>query len=154
MLLPRLSLMVLLIGIGGVPSIVHGQSPDSAAHASDSTGGEIAAVAQRVAGAFSEGNARQLLTPSADRIEISLFGNRTFYSSPQALYVLRKFFRSHAPGRFVVADVMETGTSCFVRGEYEETRRARRHRVYVRLDQPDDADLWALHEVRIDRVSE
>jgi hypothetical protein len=149
MSLPRRSLVLLLILVGGAPSVVWGQASDSLAHAPDSTEG-TSAVAQRVAAAFSEGDANRLLTPSADRIEVSLFGARTFYSSAQALYVLREFFRSHAPRRFRVQDVMETGTSCFVQGEYEQARRARRLQVYVRLGQPEGNELWHLHEIRIE----
>jgi hypothetical protein len=110
-------------------------------------------VVQRVAAAFTDGNAARLLTPSADRVEIALFGARTFYSSAQALYVLREFFRRHAPQRFQVRDVMEAGTSCFVRGEYEQSRRTRQLQVYVRLGQSED-NLWRLHEVRIEAPSE
>jgi len=154
MSIPKLLVVLLMIGVVAPPPLVRGQPADSAAASADSTTARPSVVAQRVATAFSEGDARRLLTPSADRVEISLFGSRTFYSSSQALYVLREFFRSHAPGRFVVADVMETGTSCFVQGRYEEARMARRHHVYVRLDQPEDADLWSLHEVRIEAVDE
>lgn len=148
--LPRLSLVILLLGIGAFPPVVQGQTPDSVAHAPDSTSETRSPVARRVAGAFSEGNASRLLRPSADRVEISLFGARTFYSSAQALYVLREFFRSHAPRRFLIRDVMETGTTCFVQGEYEQARRARRLQVYVRLGQPEGKDLWHLHEIRIE----
>lgn len=157
----RLSMVLLLVGICGAPSVVCGQAsdsleraPDSLAQDVDSTEAKRSAVAKRVAGAFSEGNASRLLTPSADRVEISLFGTRTFYSSAQALYVLREFFRSHVPGRFVVGDVMETGTTCFVRGAYEEARVERQLRVYVRLDRPERESPWHLQEVRIEGVSE
>jgi len=151
----RKSLVVLLmVGIGGAPSVVQGQPADSIASAPDSTAEDTPAVARRVATAFAEGDARRLLTPSADRVEISLFGNRTFYSSSQAVYVLREFFRRHPSGRFAVGGVMEAGTSFFVRGEYEEARMARRHRVYVRLDRPQGEDLWNLHEVRIEHAAE
>ncbi len=143
----------LVLGLGGGLSAAQGQPADSSASVPDSTTGPPA-VAQRVAAAFAEGDARRLLTPSADRVEISLFGNRTFYSSSQAVYVLREFFRSHPPGHFALGDVMEAGTSFFVRGEYEEARRVRRHRVYVRLDQSQGKDLWNLHEVRIEHAPE
>jgi hypothetical protein len=164
----RLSMVLLLVGFCGAPSVVCGQAsdsldqapdsvaqvPDSLERAPDSTDAKRSAVARRVASAFSEGDASQLLSPSADRVEISLFGARTFYSSAQALYVLRKFFRSHAPRRFVVGDVMETGTTCFVQGAYEEARVERRLRVYVRLDRPDGEAPWQLQEVRVEGVSE
>lgn len=153
----RLPMVLLLVGFCGAPSVVCGQAsdsldqaPDSLERAPDSTDAKRSAVARRVASAFSEGDASQLLSPSADRVEISLFGTRTFYSSAQALYVLRKFFRSHAPRRFVVGDVRETGTTCFVLGAYEEARVERRLHVYVRLDQPDGETAWHLQEVRIE----
>lgn len=152
--LPRLSLVLLMVGIGGLPSVAPGQVPDSVAQVSDSTDGDMSAVARRVAGAFSEANADRLLEPSADRIEISLFGARTFYSSAQALYVLREFFRRHAPRRFVVGDVMETGTNCFVRGEYEQGRIGRPLQVYVRFDRPESKASWYLREVRIEDPSD
>lgn len=154
MSVPKSLVVLLVVGIGGAPSVVRGQPADSIASAPDSTTEDTPAVARRVATAFTEGDARRLLTPSADRVEISLFGNRTFYSSSQAVYVLREFFRRHPPGRFAVGDVMEAGTSFFVRGEYEEARMARRHRVYVRLDRPQGKDLWNLHEVRIEHAAE
>jgi hypothetical protein len=151
---PRLSLVILLLGMGAFPLIVRGQVPDSLARAADSTDERRSVVARRVAGALSEGDANRLLRPSADRVEISLFGARTFYSSAQALYVLRKFFRSHAPRRFVIGDVMETGTSCFVRGEYEQARIGRRLQVYVRLDRSERKSPWRLREIRIRDASE
>lgn len=149
----RLSLVLLLVGIAGGPLGARGQSVDSLAGAPDSTDRHPSAVVQRVAGGFAEGNARRLLTPSADRVEISLFGVRTFYSSAQALYVLREFFRRHAPRRFLVRDVLETDTNCFVRGQYEQDRSAQRLQVYVRMGQVEGQDLWVLHEIRIDGLS-
>jgi len=147
------SLVLLLVVIGGAPPGACGQAADSIARAPDSTLQAPPAVVQRVATAFTDGNAARLLTPSADRVEITLFGARTFYSSAQALYVLREFFRRHAPQRFQVRNVMEAGTSCFVQGEYEQSRRTRQLQVYVRLGQSED-NLWRLHEVRIEDPSE
>jgi hypothetical protein len=105
-------------------------------------------VVHRVSSAFQSGSAQQLLTPSADRVEISLFGTRTFYSSAQAFYVLREFFDAHPPTRFVLADTTGTGRSCFLRGRFEHTRDERTLQVYVRLVQQEGA-AWLLHEVRI-----
>lgn len=156
----RLSMVLLLIGLSGAPAVAYGQTsdsldqvPDSAAPAPDSATVLQSAVAKRVAGAFSSGDASRLLNPAADRIEISLFGARTFYSSAQALYVLREFFRSHAPRRFVVGNVMETGTTCLVQGAYEEVRVERPLRVYVRLDRSEGEAPWHLQEVRIEGAS-
>ncbi len=143
----RLLVLVLLTVIGGAPSVAWGQPADSTGQE------EPPAVVQRIASAFADGDAGRLLTPAADRVEITLFGTRTFYSSAQALYVLREFFRRHTPRRFQVRDVMETGTNCFVQGEYEQVRRARRLQVYVRLGQPEGEELWHLHEIRIEGPS-
>lgn len=145
----RLSMVFLLAGTGGAPLVAQGQAPDSTSPASDTTT-KRPAVVERVATAFSEGDASRLLAPSADRVEISLFGARTYYSSAQALYVLRKFFRSHEPHRFSVRDVMETGTSCFVEGEYEQARVAQRLQVYVRLSQFEGEEVWRLDEVTVE----
>jgi hypothetical protein len=143
----RLSMVLLLVGLSGPPSTVCGQPADSAETVQS-------AVAKRVAGAFSNGDAGRLLNPAADRVEISLFGARTFYSSAQALYVLREFFRTHAPRRFAVRNVMETGTTCLVQGAYEEVRVEQQLRVYVRLDRPEGEAPWHLQEVRIEGASD
>jgi len=153
MLVRRLVLLWLMILVGGLPSGAQGQASDSLTATADSMSEASSTVARRVAAAFTEGNAGRLLSPSADRVEISLFGVRTYYSSAQALYVLREFFRRHTPRRFRVEDVMETGTNCFVRGEYEQADRTPRLQVYVRLGQPEDGTLWHLREVRIESPS-
>ncbi|MFB6273238.1 MAG: DUF4783 domain-containing protein [Salinibacter sp.] len=154
MIVRRLTLVCLLVGVGGLPSGARGQASDSLARTADSTSKALSTVARRVTTAFTQGNASRLLSPSADRVEISLFGARTFYSSAQALYVLREFFRAHVPQRFRVRDVTDTGRSYFVRGTYDQANRTRRLQVYVRLGQPEGHDLWHLHEVRIDGPSE
>lgn len=134
--------------------LVQGQTPDSSGQTSDTTQGIPSAVVERVNGAFSEGNADRLLVPSADRVEINLFGTRTYYSSAQALYVMREFFRTHIPDHFEVVDVMETGSSCFVQGRYRQARVDQRLKVYVRLGQVDDGASWHLREVSIETAPE
>lgn len=146
----RLSMVLLLIGTSGSPAVAQGQAQDSSGAASDTSAGGLSVVVERVVTAFSEGDASHLLDPSASRVEVSLFGTRTYYSSAQALYVLRKFFRSHAPRRFLVQDVMETKTSCFVRGRYEQARVTQWLQVYVRLSQSDEEEVWRLHEVNVE----
>lgn len=139
----------LLAALVVLPPVVRGQASDSMAQASDTTAKVYSPVVERVIRSFAEGNANRLLVPSADRVEIALFGARTHYSSSQALYVLRDFFRSHAPEGFVLRDVMETPTTCLVRGEYTQARVAQRLKIYVRLDQGDDEDVWRLRELTI-----
>lgn len=109
-------------------------------------------VVERVTSAFGEGDAERLLAPSADRVEVNLFGSRTIYSSAQAFYVLRDFFRSHVPHDFVIEDVTEAGTNCFVRGVYEQAQVDQPLQIYVRLDREEE--VWHLREVRIEISSE
>ncbi|MFB6232409.1 MAG: DUF4783 domain-containing protein [Salinibacter sp.] len=154
MTVSRLSLVLLLAGIGGFPSAVRGQAPDTTGGTSDTTQDAPPAVVQRVAAAFSEGNAQRLLKPSADRVEVNLFGERTYYSSAQALYVLRNFFRGHKPSRFSVKDAVEKATNYFVRGRYEQARVAQQLLVYVRLGRVEEDSAWQLQEVRIERDTE
>lgn len=150
----RPSVVFLLTALVLFPPAVWGQASDSVAQASDTTTKGHSPVVERVVRSFAEGEANRLLVPSADRVEITLFGGRTHYSSSQALYVLRDFFRSHAPDGFVLQDVMETSTTCLVRGEYTQARVAQRLKIYVRLDQDDDEDVWRLRELRIDAAPE
>lgn len=145
----RLSVICLLSAVIGFPSVVYGQTPDSVVQSADSVLEASSAVVQRVESAFTEGNADQLLGSSSDRVEVTLFGARTHYSSAQALYVMREFFDSHVPQRFRVEDVMETNGTCLVRGEYIQARVAQRLEIYVRLDHNDDSDSWQLREVDI-----
>lgn len=154
MTISRLSVVLLLAGLCGTPSAAGGQVPDSANSVADTTWEAPPGVVERVAKSFSEGDAARLLAPSSDRVEVNLFGARTFYSSTQALYVLRKFFRSHVPRRFLVDDVVETGTSCFVRGTYEQAHVAQRLLVFVQLSHSEEEKSWQLQEVRIEKASE
>jgi len=105
-------------------------------------------VVDRVSTAFSKGDAELLLTPAADRVEVSLFGTRSFYSSAQSFYVLRHFFESHPPANFTLDDTTASGPSCFVQGRFQPARADRVLQVYVRLVRQGE-NTWRLHEVRI-----
>lgn len=146
MTLMRLSLVLLLMG--GVMS-----APVAWGQATDTTAKGPSDVVERVTEAFGQGDAERLLVPSADRVEVTLFGARTFYSSAQAFYVLRDFFRSNTPQDFSVDDVTEAGTSCFVRGLYEQDRVDRPFHVFVRFSKEEEVG-WRLHEVRIEDASD
>ena len=137
----RFIFFLLLMGLG--VSTACGQVPvqDTPAAVPDS-------VATRVATAFAEGEAEVLLAPATDRVEVSLFGARTFYSKAQAFYVLREFFDLHPPVDFRLSDVTAAERSCFVRGQYIHDGDHRPLQVYVRLAARDEA--WRLQEVRID----
>lgn len=142
----RLVLVLVLVGMGA--SIVRGQPRDT----TDATA-RPEHVVNRVTDAFVNGSADRLLGPATDRVEISLFGTRTFYSSAQAFYVLRDFFSNYAPRRFRVDDVTATDVSCFVSGTYDHAQSERALQVFVRLIQQEEAG-WRLHEVRIDHEAE
>lgn len=141
MLLVRLSLVLLMIGMSLPTASGQTTAPDVSRAVPDT-------VVRRVSSSFQSGNAQQLLAPSADRVEVSLFGTRTFYSNAQAFYVLRDFFETHPPVQFSLADTTGAGTSCFLRGRFEHTRDERILQVYVRLVQHAN-DKWHLHEIRI-----
>jgi len=142
MSLARVSMMVLLAGLGTTAAQGQNQNEEPAPAVPDT-------VVQRVTTAFQAGNARRLLSPAADRIEVSLFGTRTFYSSAQAFYVLREFFDTHSPVDFVLVDATGAGKSCFLRGRLAPARDERPLQVYVRLVR-GGTETWQLHEVRID----
>lgn len=136
----RLSLLVVALGLT-VPSAALAQSP-----VSDTTA-TLPTVAERVQQAFAAGDADGLLSPAADRVEINLFGTRTFYSRDQAFYVLRAFFEEHGPRRFEVQDTVQTGGAYFVTGTYWHVRDDRPLRVFVRLSASEAQ--WRLQEVRV-----
>jgi hypothetical protein len=137
----RIALLLLLVGCS--VTAAHGQVPvqETPAAVPDS-------VAHRVVTAFVEGDAETLLTPATDRVEVSLFGARTFYSEAQAFYVLREFFDAHPPVDFQLSDVTAAENSCFVRGQFTHDEGQRPLQVYVRLAVREAA--WRLQEVRID----
>jgi hypothetical protein len=128
---------VLLVALAG-PSPVCAQGPPSAE-----------APAERVRRAFADGDARRLLDPAAERVEVSLLGAHTFYSQSQALYVLRDFFETYAPERFALGDVTCAQAVCYALGRYWHARDDRPLSIYVRLAARDDA-AWVLREVRVE----
>lgn len=146
MLLMRPSMVVLLVGLGMVAARGQARAMKAVEAVPDT-------VKQRVSRAFRAGDAERLLTPSADRVEVSLFGTRTFYSSAQALYVLREFFDTHPPADFILADATDAGDSFFLRGQFKHTRDNQPLQVYVRLV-PYEDERWKLQEVRIDSGAE
>jgi hypothetical protein len=137
----RITLILLLVGFG--VTAARGQVPiqETPAAVPDS-------VAHRVVTAFVEGDAETLLTPATDRVELSLFGARTFYSKAQAFYVLREFFDLHPPVDFQLSDVTAAENSCFVRGQFTHDEGQRPLQVYARFVAREA--VWRLQEVRID----
>lgn len=105
------------------------------------------AVVRRIRTSLVEGDARALLSPATDRLEVSLFGVQSFYSSAQAQYVLREFFKNYPPQRFEVVEVSHTGGSQMISGRYWHARANRSLHVYLYLIQRDDA--WWLEGIRV-----
>jgi len=136
-----LRLSLVLVALGFTASSVFAQSsvPDTTA--------SLPSVVERVQRALSAGAPSTLLTPAADRVEITLFGTRTFYSRDQAFYVLQNFFKEHGPRRFAVQDTVQTERTYFVTGTYWHTRDEQPLRIFVRLSAADAR--WKLQEVRI-----
>lgn len=108
-------------------------------------------VRERIKQAFEGGGAEQLLTPAADRVEISILGMQTYYSRDQALYVLQDFFKNYAPRQFAFEDVSRAEKDFFATAQYWYGQAERPLQVYVRLTQRDEA--WILQEIRLDRSS-
>lgn len=104
----------------------------------------------RIADAFRSGNAQHLLTPAAERVEISILGMQTYYSRAQALYVMQDFFKNFAPRDFTFGDVSHTEDDFFATAQYWYGQAERPLQAYVRLVRRDDA--WLLQEIRLDRT--
>jgi len=108
---------------------------------------EEEAVVRRVRLSILEGDARALLSPATDRLEVSLFGAQSFYSSAQAQYVLRDFFKNYPPQRFEVVEVARSGGSQMVSGRYWHARTDQPLHMYVYLILRGGA--WQLEGVRV-----
>lgn len=139
-----------------VPSPVGAQGQSQSQSQAQSTSAQQSSPAQvpevaveQLGDAFSNGNEQALLAQAADRVEVSLFGTRTYYSRSQALYVMRDFFEKYAPRRFEAGEVAETGESYFVTGQYWHVRAETPLRVYLRVSV--DGETWHLHEIRVQR---
>lgn len=104
----------------------------------------------RVAESFQSGDAQRLLTPAADRVEISILGMQTVYSRAQALYVLQDFFKNFAPQDFTFGDVSHSEDDFFATAQYWYGQAERPLQAYVRLVRRDDT--WLLQEIRLDRT--
>lgn len=144
--------VLIVVGLawwGPVQAQDSSQDRDPVAPASGPVG---ASLVQRVEASFRAGDPELLLSPAAERIEISRFGTRTFYSRSQAFYVLEDFFKEYGPRDFQARDVTEAGTNTFVTGLYWHVRAERPFRVYVRLS--ESSDDWHLQEVRIEPTRE
>jgi hypothetical protein len=127
-----------------LPALGHAQSQTSASTPIPE------AILNDLANALTGGDAEALLANGSDRVEVSLFGTRTYYSRAQALYVLRDFFKKYGPRRFEADDVAEAGQMYFVTGRYWHLRAERPLRIYLRVSLQNES--WRLHEVRVARL--
>lgn len=134
---------MLFIGLGMLfPSISTAQSssppPDSSAHA---------AAVDRVTTTFEDGSPETLFAAAAERIDLSVLGSRSYYSRSQAFYVVRDYFRQHAPRSFTIDRTTNTESSLFIMGTYHHNQADAPVRVVVRFDEGSTA--WIFHELRI-----
>ena len=95
--------------------------------------------------AFKRGDARALVAPAADRLDVSLFGSGTQYSRSQALYVMQDFFKEYPPRRLEWQSNSEAEGSRFATGRYWHGGGGPPLRVYVRLQEKK------LREVRVEQ---
>lgn len=137
----RVSLLVCLVAfvVAGRPASSHAQPTDP-----------VTEARTRVAQAFQQGDAQHLLTPAAERVEISILGMQTYYSRAQALYVLQDFFRNFTPRAFEFSDVSRADDDFLATARYWYGQAERPLQVYVRLVHVEDE--WLLQEVRLDRL--
>ena len=141
-----LALAALLVGTG--PALALAQDAESAL--ADST--EHSEAVHRVVQAFEEGTPETLFAPSAERIDVSVLGSRSYYSRSQAFYVMRDYFRQHAPRAFAVSRTAQAETSLFVMGTYHHAQADAPVRVMVRFDARNTSQdtAWIFREVRIE----
>lgn len=121
--------------------------PLASLHAQQSASADTSAVQHHLRMAFIEGDARALLDTAPDRVAVSLFGARSFYSRAQAVYVLRDFFKEYPPQRFQVRTESQAQTNYLLVGRYWHARDHQPFRVYLHLRY---RDRWWLEEVRIE----
>ena len=95
--------------------------------------------------AFKQGDARALVAPAADRLDVSLFGAGMQYSRSQALYVMQDFFKEYPPQRLEWQSNSEAEGSRFAMGRYWYEGGGAPLRVYVRLQEKK------LREVRVEQ---
>ncbi len=98
--------------------------------------------------ALAHGNVEQIMTHVRKGLEINLFSRRRAYSRGQARYVLKRFFKSYPPRRFVLRDDYESKKGWFVAGDYWYGNRREPLRLYLRLRQRDKE--WELRELIVE----
>jgi hypothetical protein len=121
-----------------------------AAYAQSSPVNTDSTALDRVEDAFRAGRADALLSGSADRLDVIIFGKGASYSRAQAELVLSDFFRRHPPGRVSFEQEVLAEDRRSVIGEYWVAEdRAEPISVFVRLRARGAR--WQLRSVRIER---
>lgn len=90
-----------------------------------STAQDVEPAAAIVLRALETGDAERLLSSTPARLEIALFGATRRYSRPQALFVLRDFFREYPPVRVEPQAATATGAGWMGSFGYTVERGAR-----------------------------
>ncbi len=129
--------VLLLLLMGSVPTVAYAQDNG-------------AALLERIGVAMEAGDVSRLLGQTADRVEISLFGERRRYSRAQALYVMQDFFKGYAPERFTYDERSQSGQGWFAEGRLHYRRSEQPLRVYIRLQQRGGR--WELRELMVENL--
>ncbi|MEM6800093.1 MAG: DUF4783 domain-containing protein [Bacteroidota bacterium] len=75
-------------------------------------------ITNMVTESISEGEADQLATYFAQRVEISINGNTRTYNKAQARHVMRDFFQKYPAKKFNMIHIGNTGDTTFMIGRY------------------------------------
>lgn len=144
--------LLMMFCLAGLPRDARAQQPATSPEQARTDTTAAAAfvpehLVRRVTDAFRQGDARQLLETTAERIDVGLPGARAYYSRSQAVYVLRAFFQKHPPQRFEVGEVSKASSSYFVTGRYWYAQGEQPMRVYTRFA-TEETD--PLQEIRVE----
>lgn len=120
----------------------------SAAGAQTSVGDDALA---RVEAGLRNADADAVLAGAASRVEIVLFGQGGTYRRPQAVHVLRDFFRRYPPDRVAFADGSQSDDGRTAIGRYWTQDGGAPLTLRV-LHRPS-GDEWALVSIRVEQQS-
>lgn len=109
--------------------------------------GQSRGVVKSIESALNRGNVQKLLSHSADRVAVAVFGEAREYSQAQAEYVLKDFFKEHPVASFSFDDSSETERGMFIQGRLHYRGSNRPLRVFVRLQMKREK--WELREIII-----
>lgn len=107
--------------------------------------GQNSGVVKSIEAALNKGNVQKLLSHSADRVAVAVFGEAREYSQAQAEYVLKDFFKEHRVTSFSFDDSSETERGMFIQGRLHYRGSDKALRVFVRLQMKRQR--WELREI-------